>query len=122
MNRGELESEIAVVFGCITGDELQRRLIAGNIAHARQRDVAEVIEHPQLVHRGRMTTVDSPVGKLTAILPAITVPGRTPRMDPIPAVGEHTTAILSELGFGDDEQIRPEPKQAARGTGRVVLG
>ncbi|GAA0636974.1 CaiB/BaiF CoA-transferase family protein [Kutzneria viridogrisea] len=103
-NRGELESEIAAVLGHITGDELEQRLAAGNIAHARQREVREVVEHPQLVSRNRLTTVDSPVGKLTAILPAITVPGRKPRMDPIPAVGEHTSAIVKELGFGADIQ------------------
>ncbi|AHH99075.1 CaiB/BaiF CoA transferase family protein [Kutzneria albida] len=103
-NRGELESEIAAVLGHITGDELEQRLAAGNIAHARQREVREVIEHPQLVSRNRLTTVDSPMGKLTAILPAITVPGRKPRMDPIPAVGEHTSAIVKELGFGADIQ------------------
>ncbi|MFF0458587.1 CaiB/BaiF CoA transferase family protein [Nocardia africana] len=101
-HRGELESEIASVLNSLTGEELERRLSAGNIAHARQREVRDVIEHPQLVARGRITSVESPVGELNAVLPAITMPGRTLRMGPIPTIGQHTCAILSELGYNED--------------------
>ena len=45
-------------------------------------------------------SVGSPAGEIAALLP----PGRSNafdyRMDPIPAVGEHTQAILGELGLG----------------------
>jgi hypothetical protein len=43
--------------------------------------------------------VDSPNGPLTSFLPAITIPGVTPVMGDIPAVGAHTEAILTELGL-----------------------
>ncbi|MBM3398415.1 MAG: CoA transferase, partial [Betaproteobacteria bacterium] len=55
--------------------------------------------HPQLRARQRWTQVGSPAGELPALLP----PGRQSafdyRMDPIPRVGEHTQAILKELGL-----------------------
>jgi hypothetical protein len=43
--------------------------------------------------------VGSPNGPLMSFLPAITIPGVDPVMGDIPAVGEHTDAILAELGL-----------------------
>jgi crotonobetainyl-CoA:carnitine CoA-transferase CaiB-like acyl-CoA transferase len=34
-----------------------------------------------------------------SFLPALTIPGLSPRMDPVPDVGEHTQSILGELGL-----------------------
>ncbi len=61
-----------------------------------------VWEHSQLSARGRWTEVDSPKGVLPALLPPGTWSER-PRMDPIPALGEHTDAILTELGYASHE-------------------
>jgi crotonobetainyl-CoA:carnitine CoA-transferase CaiB-like acyl-CoA transferase len=81
----------------LTGEQVTARLGAARVAHARRRELAEVLDHPQLTARDRWTDVDSPVGPLRAVLPPITLPGRSPRMDRIPALGEHTDAILREL-------------------------
>jgi itaconate CoA-transferase len=43
--------------------------------------------------------VASPVGKLPALLPPGASNGWEARMDAIPALGEHTEAILSTLGY-----------------------
>ena len=99
-NRPALHAEIDAVFGGHTGAELLERLAAGRIAHARLRDVAEVLEHPQLVARGRWTEVGSPVGPIPAVLPPLALDGHPPRLGPIPAVGEHTQAILAWLAEG----------------------
>jgi len=96
-NRPDLHAEIDTVFTGLTGDELVARLVEARIAHARQREVGEVLEHPQLAARDRWTEVGSPVGPLRALRPPITVAGRTARMDPVPAVGEHTDAVLAWL-------------------------
>ncbi|MDT0541999.1 MULTISPECIES: CaiB/BaiF CoA-transferase family protein [Streptomyces] len=98
-HRRALEEHIAEVFSGLTGEQVQRRLAAARIAHARQRGVTEIGAHPQLVARDRLTEVGSPVGPLTAVLPAIGLPGRPARMDPIPALGEHTDTVLEELGY-----------------------
>ena len=104
-HREALEREITAVFATLTGEELEKRLTAGRIAHARRRELPEVLAHPQLTARGRFAEVGSPVGPLSATLPPITVPGRPPRMDPIPALGEHTDAVLAEFGF-DPAELR----------------
>jgi crotonobetainyl-CoA:carnitine CoA-transferase CaiB-like acyl-CoA transferase len=62
----------------------------------------DVWAHPQLKARERWREVGSPAGVLPAMLP----PGTWddgPRMDPVPALGEHTDAILAELGYGATE-------------------
>lgn len=110
-HRAELAQRIAGVFGTLTADEVLARLDDAQIANARVNDMAGLWAHPQLAARGRWSQVDSPVGPLTALLP----PGRSnayePRMDPIPAVGEHTAPILAELGYA------PEKIQALREAG-----
>ena len=70
--------------------------------------MAEVWEHAQLKARERWTEVETPAGKVPALLP----PGQEEgvRMDPVPALGEHSDAILLELGLEDAEiaQLRAE--------------
>ena len=96
-NRTALHAEIDGVFARLTGEQVTTRLEAARVAHARRRELAEVLDHPQLAARDRWTEVDSPVGPLRAVRPPITLPGRPARMDRIPALGEHTDAILREL-------------------------
>jgi crotonobetainyl-CoA:carnitine CoA-transferase CaiB-like acyl-CoA transferase len=59
----------------------------------------EVWDHPQLQARGRWREVGSPVGTLPALLPPGSWDDGDPRLDPVPALGEHTDAILAELGL-----------------------
>jgi itaconate CoA-transferase len=96
-NRIELSQEIDSVFGTLTGDQVTDRLQRAKIAHSYRREVKDVLNHPQLQARDRWTEVDSPVGPIRAVLPAITVAGRPPRMDPIPTVGQHNQAIRDWL-------------------------
>ncbi|WP_439380255.1 CaiB/BaiF CoA transferase family protein [Amycolatopsis lexingtonensis] len=98
-NRPALEREIDAIFAGLTGTELETRLAAGRIAHARRRELPDVLAHPQLTARDRFADVATPAGPIRATLPPITVPGRAPRMDPVPDVGEHTDAVLAEFGF-----------------------
>ena len=76
---------------------------AAGIANARINTPEEVWQHPQLKARGRWREVDSPVGPLPALLPPVTMPDFEARLDPIPAVGEHTERILSEIGYSANE-------------------
>ena len=97
-NRPALHAAIEEVLAGLTGEEVTARLEQARIAHAYQRELADVLEHPQLDARQRWTKVDSPAGPLRALRPPIDLPGRDPRMDPIPAVGQHTEEILRWLG------------------------
>jgi len=56
--------------------------------------------------------VGSPAGPLPALLPPATNSAFEPRMDPIPALGEHTAAILQELGY-DPVALAAAPQRGA---------
>jgi itaconate CoA-transferase len=62
--------------------------------------------HPQLAARERWTKVGSPAGEIDALKPPFNLDAMEPRMDPVPAVGEHSRAILAELGFNEKEVDR----------------
>jgi itaconate CoA-transferase len=102
-NRDALKAIIVKSFSALTTQDVEARLDRAQIANARMNDMAGLWAHPQLAARDRWRQVGSPAGELPAMLP----PGRTDafeyRMDPIPAVGQHTESILRELGHGDAE-------------------
>ena len=97
--RDEVDGMVAAVFAALPVDEAVRRLDTARIAHGRLNTVAQFAEHPQLAARDRWREVGSPVGPIRALLPPDGLAGVEPRMDPIPAVGEHTETILTQLGY-----------------------
>jgi itaconate CoA-transferase len=101
-NREALDAAIQTVFAHLTAEQIEARLDSVQIATARLRSLREFWEHPQLWARGRWREAQSPVGPLRMLLPPITMADVEPRMDPIPAVGEHTTAILQALGYSEE--------------------
>ena len=101
-NRGALQEEIESVFAGMTAAEVAKRMERGQIAYAEQRELEAFWEHPQLAARGRVAEVGSPVGPLPALLPATTSEAWPPRFEAIPAEGEHTRALLAELGYGSE--------------------
>ena len=98
-HQDELTVLITAAFSHSSATAVVERLDAAGIANARMNSVREFLDHPQLAARNRWREVDSPVGMLRALLPPADIDGVTPRMGPIPDVGEHTHAILQELGF-----------------------
>ncbi len=100
-NREALHEEINAVFGALGSAELVERLDRAQIANARMNDLRDFWNHPQLEARDRWRSVDSPVGALQALLPPVNLEGVEPRMDAIPAVGQHTEAILTALGYDE---------------------
>jgi crotonobetainyl-CoA:carnitine CoA-transferase CaiB-like acyl-CoA transferase len=75
-----------------------------NVANARLNTVAQYLDHPVLSERDRWRTIDTPTGAIQALLPPVTLRGIEQRMGPVPAVGQHTTTILADLGY-DDEKV-----------------
>jgi itaconate CoA-transferase len=107
-NREALRQIIVDGFSQLSVDEVVARLESAQIASARVNDMQGVWDHPQLKARDSWREIDSPAGKLPALLP----PGRntsfTPRMDSVPGLGEHNMGILAELGFSNEDQVRLE--------------
>ncbi len=99
--RTELLNIIDACFSTLTSDELIARLEKAQIANAHLNDMAGLWKHEQLKARQRWTEIDSPNGQIPALLPPGLNDSYEYRMDPIPAVGQHTDAILKELGISD---------------------
>ncbi|QDL37360.1 CaiB/BaiF CoA transferase family protein [Rhodoferax sediminis] len=100
-HREALKAIILATFGALSTAQVLARLDKAQIANARMNDMAGLWAHPQLKARSRWQSVGSPAGEIPALLP----PGRNSsfdyRMDAVPGVGQHTEAILRELGQSD---------------------
>jgi crotonobetainyl-CoA:carnitine CoA-transferase CaiB-like acyl-CoA transferase len=101
--RGELRALIVAAFSTLTSAEVVARLDAAQIANANVNDMHAVWAHPQLQARARWQEVDSPVGKIPALLPPGSWEEEPPRMDAVPALGQHSEAILKALGYGESQ-------------------
>jgi itaconate CoA-transferase len=100
-NRARLRAVIVELFSKMTIAQVEQKLEDAQIANARVNEMKDVWAHPQLKARNRWTEVQSPVGLLPALLPPATNNQFDARMDPIPGIGEHTRAILKELGVNE---------------------
>ncbi|WP_142826916.1 CaiB/BaiF CoA transferase family protein [Planococcus soli] len=106
VNKTALKSIIEDVFQAMDSGQVIERLELSRIASARLNTMNELVDHPQLAARNRWREVDSPVGKLKALIPPVTSDEVDTVMNPIPEVGEHTNSILSELGFSEEQIIK----------------
>ena len=104
--REELQPLIVDCFAGLSSEQLIARLDAAQIANARINDMHDVWQHPQLAARRRWIHVQTPAGPIPALLPPGEVDAFTPRMDAVPALGEHSDAILGELGWEPPEIAR----------------
>ena len=102
-NSAALEAIILETFRGLTAEQVIARLEEAQIANAHVNSVGELWDHPQLKARGRFRSVGSPAGPIQALLPPGANSSFDYRMDPVPAVGEHSEAILRELGRGSEE-------------------
>jgi itaconate CoA-transferase len=104
-NRVTLTTLIEEAFSKLSATQVTERLNTADIANANVNTMHDLWDHQQLQARNCWVQVNTPAGAIPALKP----PGRStayePRMDDIPAVGDHTLAILDELGF-DASAIR----------------
>ena len=98
-SRGELHAEIEAALAGYPAEQVLELLDAAQIANGRMNTVVDLLDHPQLAHR--WAEVDSPAGPLRALPSPISLGGVAPALGAIPAVGEHTAAVLAEFGLAD---------------------
>ncbi|NKY25256.1 CaiB/BaiF CoA transferase family protein [Nocardia gamkensis] len=97
-HRGEIDDAIAA--WCLRHDLARIQKIAddagiGNSCYHRP---TEVLDHPQLTERDRWRSIETPAGPIPSLLPPAILAGFEPPMGPVPGLGAHTDAVLTELG------------------------
>jgi len=101
-NRQALHDAIESAFARLSTAEVIERLESARIAWARMNSVPEFLGHPQLAGRNRWRDIDSPAGPIRTTIPPVQMEDVEPAMGGVPALGQHTDAILDELGVARD--------------------
>ncbi len=102
-NRDALRQIIQQQFSNQTANEIIQLLDNAKIAYARVNDMAGVWNHPQLRDLHRFVDIDTPAGKIEGLQPPGRNSGYSPKLGPVPALGEHSESILAELNFSSQE-------------------
>ena len=110
--RAEVKALVEQAFAGLDAEQVVARLDAAGIANARVNDMHDLWQHEQLQARGRWARIDSPAGKLPALLPPGLPSDVEPRMDAVPALGQHTHGILAGLGYSSADIARLEAGRA----------
>ncbi|WP_280264696.1 CaiB/BaiF CoA transferase family protein [Nocardia wallacei] len=107
-HRAELDEAIGA--WCARHDlaDIQKTADDAGIGNSRYNRPSEVLDHPQLIERNRWRTIESPGGPIPSLLPPAVLEGYDPPMGPVPALGAHTDAVLTEFGCtpGELAQLR----------------
>ena len=101
-NRGACDEAVAAATIRWDTAELDRRLVAAGIPAAQVKEIADVVVHPQLAARDRWRSVDTEHASVRALLPPVTFGDVEAAMGPVPALGQHTLALLLESGMDAD--------------------
>jgi itaconate CoA-transferase len=102
-HRRVLDEKITACFAGVGVQEAEARLDRAGIANARVNTAAALWHHPQLQARRRWTEVSTAAGPVPALLPPGSNNRYAPRMDAVPALGQHTDTLLGELGYSPDQ-------------------
>ena len=98
-----LSALIVEAFSTLNAGQVAERLEQAGIANAQVNTMAEVWAHPQLKARDRWREVETPAGPIPALLPPGSWQHAEPRMDAVPALGQHTEAILGRFGYSAEQ-------------------
>jgi itaconate CoA-transferase len=98
-NRTVLRELIVQAFATLDFDTVIDRLETARIANARVNDMQGVWDHPQLEARDRWRKIGTSAGLVPGLLPPASSNAFDPRMDAVPALGEHSERILADLGL-----------------------
>ncbi|APX18057.1 CoA transferase (plasmid) [Phaeobacter inhibens] len=101
-NKIALTQIITTSFDDLTTETVIERLDRAGIANANMNDMSDVWHHVQFEARNRWREVQTPKGSIPALLPPGGI-GSEPRMDAVPALGEHSADLLAEFGCSGSE-------------------
>lgn len=83
--------------------DIQRIADDAGIGNSRYNRPSEVVVHPQLTARDRWRTVGTPKGDIDMLRPPPVISDFEQPMGAVPGLGEHTDAVLHELGLSATE-------------------
>ncbi len=101
--RKEVVALITGIFAKMTAEQVVAKLDEAGIANARMNTPDEVWDHAQLKARNRWREVDTPKGRIPALLPPMTSSEYEVSMGKVPEVGEHTDQVLRGIRYSDAE-------------------
>lgn len=101
-SKDALTQIITTSFADCTAEQVIKRLDRAGIANAKMNEMRDIWNHAQLAARNRWRSVDTPVGRIPALLPPGGI-GAEPRMEAVPALGEHTACLLAEIGYSEKD-------------------
>ncbi len=99
LHRDVLEPLIEAILIDVPLEECEARLEAADIAYGRANEPAALLEHPHVLANDRLRTARTPAGAVTMLKPPFNVDGWPADDVSIPGLGEHTNAVLGELGY-----------------------
>ena len=102
-HRDELNAAIQTWCAGHDLDDIQRTADAAGIGNSRYNLPSEVIGHPHLQARDRWRRVDTPRGEINALLPPPVISGMELGMGAVPGLGQHTDAVLRDVGYSAEE-------------------
>jgi crotonobetainyl-CoA:carnitine CoA-transferase CaiB-like acyl-CoA transferase len=104
-NYRELRDELAKTFLTRPRAEWEQRLEAEDVPYAPVLSPGEVFDDPQVRHLGSFYAVAHPTeGEVCGVNPPVFLGGARPgTIAPPPTLGEHTDAVLQELGLSAQE-------------------
>ena len=103
-NRTVLEPLIEACFRLLPKADVIARLERADIPTGAVNDVSEVVSHRQLAARNRWSSALVGGSPAPALVPPHNLRSTPPRMDPVPALGEHTAEVLAEIAHAQQER------------------
>ncbi|GAA3948224.1 CaiB/BaiF CoA-transferase family protein [Gordonia caeni] len=110
-HRAECDGVVAELSAQWTSEALSGRLAAAGVPAAAINDVGAAAGHRQLRARDRWRRIGTEHAVVEALLPPATFADHEAPMGDVPALGQHTRAILAELGLesGDITDLSGPP-------------
>lgn len=101
-NRAACDAAVAEQTARRSTAELDAKLAAAGVPAAQVKQLEQVVAHPQLAARNRWRTIGTEHAEVAALLPPATFADVEARMGDVPALGQHTHALLVESGMDAD--------------------